>query len=141
MEDSHYGNAMTEIALALAMGFFSIMVLTMVSMGAGSGEMQTTTGAILAQPEKQVVQAAKIEVQSKDLVVVHHNGRFFDKQMNPLDPTSIQTSRRVLLALHPSLPISEALAARAKLNVKNLIVSTLDEQWIKYLKEKNHADQ
>ena len=35
MYDGSQGNAMTEIALALAMGFFSILVLTMVSMGAG----------------------------------------------------------------------------------------------------------
>ncbi len=37
MHDGSQGNAMTEIALALAMGFFSILVLTMVSMGAGHG--------------------------------------------------------------------------------------------------------
>ncbi|MEK9673064.1 MAG: hypothetical protein VW268_11270 [Rhodospirillaceae bacterium] len=36
MDGSHYGNAMTEIALVLAMAFFSLMVLTLVSMGAGS---------------------------------------------------------------------------------------------------------
>ena len=35
MHDGSQGNAMTEIALALAMGFFSLPVLTMVSMGAG----------------------------------------------------------------------------------------------------------
>ena len=33
MNDSTAGNAMTEIALALAMAFFSIMVLSMISMG------------------------------------------------------------------------------------------------------------
>ena len=37
MHDGSQGNAMTKIALALAMGFFSILVLTMVSMGAGHG--------------------------------------------------------------------------------------------------------
>ena len=35
MTDATQGNAMTEIALAMAMGFFSVMVLTMMSMGAG----------------------------------------------------------------------------------------------------------
>ena len=34
MGETHYGNAMTEVALALAMAFFSIMILAMVSMGA-----------------------------------------------------------------------------------------------------------
>ncbi|MGB0672123.1 MAG: hypothetical protein ACPGNT_11560, partial [Rhodospirillales bacterium] len=31
-------SAMTEIALALAMGFFSLMVLTLISMGAGTSD-------------------------------------------------------------------------------------------------------
>ena len=35
MSETHYGNAMTEIALARAMSFFSIMALTMASTGAG----------------------------------------------------------------------------------------------------------
>ncbi len=40
MHDGSQGNAMTEIALALAMGFFSLPVLTLVSMGAGHGAAQ-----------------------------------------------------------------------------------------------------
>ncbi len=37
MHDGSQGHAMTEIALALAIGFFSLLVPTMVSMGAGHG--------------------------------------------------------------------------------------------------------
>ena len=37
MHDGSQGNAMTEIALALAISFFSLLVPTMVSMGAGHG--------------------------------------------------------------------------------------------------------
>ena len=37
MHDGSQGNAMTEIARAPAMGFFSLLVLTMVSLGAGHG--------------------------------------------------------------------------------------------------------
>ena len=36
MTVSSSGNAMTEVALALAMAFFSIMILTMVSMSSGN---------------------------------------------------------------------------------------------------------
>ena len=32
MGDTYYGNAMTEIALALSMAFFSIMILAIISM-------------------------------------------------------------------------------------------------------------
>ncbi|MBL6929462.1 MAG: hypothetical protein ISR44_09855 [Rhodospirillales bacterium] len=48
MEDTGYGNAMTEIALALAMAFFSIMVLTMISMGVGEGKIDPAVGAVMA---------------------------------------------------------------------------------------------
>ena len=38
---------MTEIALAMAMGFFSVMVLTMMSMGVGLGERQAIDTVVL----------------------------------------------------------------------------------------------
>jgi hypothetical protein len=48
MRNGSQDNAMTEIALALATGFFSIMVLTMVSMGAGFRESKPASAVILA---------------------------------------------------------------------------------------------
>ena len=42
MGEDYYGNAMTEVALALAMAFFSIMVLAIVSMGAVHHKYQRT---------------------------------------------------------------------------------------------------
>ena len=42
MGEDHYGNALTEVALALAMAFFSIMVLAIVSMGAVHHQAQRT---------------------------------------------------------------------------------------------------
>ena len=46
MNDGTQGNALTEIALAMAMGFFSVMVLTMMSMGVGLGEKRTIDTAL-----------------------------------------------------------------------------------------------
>ena len=41
MSGNDGGNAMTEIALALAMAFFAIMILTMVSMSAGNSSSKS----------------------------------------------------------------------------------------------------
>ena len=41
--------AMTEVALALAMGFFSILVLTLVSMGGGPGKSPSYEAIRLVQ--------------------------------------------------------------------------------------------
>ena len=60
MSNSSQENAMTEIALAMAMGFFSVMVLTAISMGVPAPktpENQSTSVsiAILAQIARQLV--------------------------------------------------------------------------------------
>ena len=139
MDNTSYENPMTEIALALAMAFFSIMVLTTVSMGVS--EKNSAAGTMLAPARKGTVKAATIRAQINDIIVVYHGGRFYDRGLKPVNPLTINTSRRVLLALDPTLPLSEAISARAQINVGNLIVSTLDDHWMKTLRNMNHGQK
>ena len=137
MHDSSQGNAMTEIALALAMAFFSIMVLTMVSMGAGTGERISAVAALLAPAAGDGGRAGIIKPQTDDLIVVYHKGQFLNRDLKPVDPATITSGARVVLALDPALPMGEAMAARTRINVKNLIVSTLDDHWLETLERMN----
>ncbi len=138
MDDTHTHNAMTEIALALAMGFFSIMVLTMVSMGAGAKtDAAPAVAAMLAPAQEDAKPAALAEVGGDDVFVVFHRGRFFDRELRPLDPAGIAPSSRVILALDPRLPMADAVAARGRIDVPDLIVSTLDARWLETLKRLN----
>jgi hypothetical protein len=41
---------------------------------------------------------------------------------------------RIILALPPEISVKEALDVRAQIDTKNLIVSTLDERWLKTLR-------
>lgn len=132
MEGTSSGNAMTEIALALAMAFFSIMVLTMISMGVSENKAPSAAGVMLA-PAADDAKAAAVKPQTDDVIVIYHKGRFYNQDLKRLDPSSINTSGRVLLALSPALPMSEAVSIRARINVSNLIVSTLDSRWLKTL--------
>ncbi len=138
MEGTSSGNAMTEIALALAMAFFSIMVLTMISMGVAENSSPTVNGAMLA-PAVSNAKASEIKLQTDDVIVVYHGGRFFDRDLKPIDPSSIRTNGRVFLALNPVLPMSEAISVRAQINVSNLIVSILDSRWLKTLEGMSHV--
>ena len=137
-------NAMTEIALALAMGFFSIMVLTMVSMGAGQ----------IASVSKNISKPASIEAAKIDMaeaapdtaktataptassdVIVHYKGAFYDTDLNAIDPSAFVPTGKAVLALDPSLSMSDAMAVRARVGLPNLTVTTLTENWINRLKE------
>ncbi len=136
MTESYYSNAMVEIALALAMAFFSIMVLTMVSMGAGFQEappmppmaFEAITVAPAASPSSE-------SLKSDTMVIIYHQGRFFDAELAPVNPNRITGRNRVVLAIAPSLSMTEAIALRERIAAKDVIITTLSEDWLRTLKE------
>ena len=73
MYDGSQGNAMTEIALALAMGFFSLMVLALVSMGAGRAQEASAVAAILQPAANRTTDRGMIEVESQDTILIYFN--------------------------------------------------------------------
>ena len=136
MGDASYGNAMTEITLALAMGFFSIMVLTMVSMGAPQSvpidvAAGTPVKLTLAPPSLNNTSAKKNPAVSKNQLIIFWQGRYFNQDLKPLDTNSYRFKGPVILALSPDLPMSQALEARIRLSAQNIVVSTLDQRWLK----------
>ena len=131
-------NAMTEIALALAMGFFSLMVLTLISMGAGQSPSVAPSVLSLAPATSRNQAAATEAAPGNDLIIIFDGKRFLDTALRPVDPQTVIQSmtgpaRRVVLALDPSLPLKDAMAARARVNAPDLVVSSLDERWLKAL--------
>ncbi len=131
MADSSYGNAMTEIALALAMAFFSIMVLTMVSMSATPEKISKDQN----QPTINLANSAPNNTQkptapTKRKLVIFWNGQFMDRQLSPLELGSLKSSKKIVLAMPPNLPMADALAARAQLEGVDILVSVLDERWL-----------
>ncbi len=134
MHDGQHSNAMTEIALALAMAFFSIMVLTMVSMGAGlqAGTAAPGDAGIAVEASASTPSDGR-PMPSEAVLVVHYGGRFLDAELKPLDPA--QVSGAVVLAIEPTLTMAEAIAVRERLAAQDLTVTTLDQRWIEALKE------
>ncbi len=129
MDDGSQGNAMTEIALALAMGFFSLLVLTMVSMGAGEFESGRKLTIVLAPSTSQDSGQGATSLDPDNLVVIYHQGRFFDSGLAPLEAASIDGTKRVILAFAPDVPMAEVMDARTRISAADLLVSTLDEDW------------
>ncbi len=129
MDDGSQGNAMTEVALALAMGFFSLLVLTMVSMGAGEFSSDTKLTLVLTPSASQDSRQGATPFDPDNQLVIYHRGRFFDASLEPLDPLSIDATKRVILAFAPDIPVSEAMKARSRISAGDILVSTLDEDW------------
>jgi hypothetical protein len=143
MSDTTQTNAMAEIALALAMGFFSIMVLTMVSMGGGMVS-QMSQSAIKDDPISIAKSADKPQEETNDgnsqnvqpqNLVIFYKGQFLDHDLNPLKPADLGGRAKVVLAVSPDLSMSNTMAARKQVSVTDITVVVLNDTWLRALQE------
>lgn len=140
-------NAMTEIALAMAMGFFSVMVLTAMSMGvtvpAGKAQSQsaarTMISAAIADSGAAPASGTVDKLTKQDVLVVFDGNRFFGRDLEPFNLAAIDGTKRVVLAVTPNLSMAQAIAARRKIAASRLVITTLDGAWRRALQEKKNA--
>ena len=142
-QDSHQTKAMVEVALALAMGFFSIMILAMISMGAGVG---TKTAATRFVPGISVNTSTLYEnqggaapksgqlVAATDLIIFYKN-RFLDADLNPVDPVAWLVGKaKPVLAVTPKMDFQSVIDTRHKLGAEGVKVTSLNRQWLARLR-------
>lgn len=136
-------NAMTEIALAMAMGFFSVMVLTAMSMGvsvpAAKSQSPSIATALIADSNSGAASGVTDKVTEQDILVVFDGTRFLGRDLKALDPARVDSSKRVVLAVTPDLSMADAIRARKKFAAKRLVITTLDGNWRRALKERSHG--
>ena len=157
MSHDHAQSAMTEVALALAMAFFAIMVLAMISMGSSvqahkTQKTETTVDLTDMQLSLQALQPDQKNnhpnpskettktVGPDDLLIVFYQGQWFDRTLAPLNPENLSTDKPVILALDPDLPLNEAIAARSQLARSNITIAPLDNQWLTTLETIQNGD-
>ncbi len=138
------GNAMTEIALALAMAFFAIMILTMVSMGGQDGAKDAVATKTDAAPLRLLAPAARDAggegataarvLQPRELIIFS-GGRFLNDQLQVLAAAAIAAMKNPVLAVSPDLSLAEVLAAKDRLARPDLTVTALNRHWLEAIKE------
>lgn len=130
MDDEVGGHAMTEIALALAMAFFCLLVLALVSMGRGATRSDESASRFptvrLAAP---AYSAAETAIAVDDQVVLVAGGRYFDQEGREVDPSEIDPDGRLFLAIDPDMPLVDLLRMRAAFSGQDVRLTPLDAAW------------
>ena len=141
MEEQSYTHAMTEVSLALAMAFFSIMVLTMVSMSTPLLENELESiQKLVGKP----IELLKISSNSTSHVseiknnqwIIYYQGSYFAESLNQLDITQFSNTGSVMLAVSPQLSLSEVAQIKSKIYFPNVSITLLDEAWLDRLETK-----
>lgn len=136
MSDASFSNAMTEIALALAMAFFSVMVLAMVSMSVpreGAASVEALDSTLDLTPAASENDSAP-QSSTAPFLIIFYKGRFLAEDFRPLDISRLPESALVL-AIAPDMEMAAAMRIRERIPRPDLTVTTLDDRWITALKE------
>lgn len=130
MDDGATTGAMTEIALALAMAFFCILVLALVSMGnphASDGPALSAERVETAGPG-----TPPRPLEDDERLILFHADRYLAPDGSAVDPASL-AGERVVLAVDPNLPLARILAGRSAIPGSQVRITPLDSAWIDHL--------
>lgn len=155
MQDNATEHALTEVALALAMAFFAIMILAMVSMSvpseAAKPVTKPATKPVTDKPvtvplpeqtvqltdssEKATATDPKGANSDHPTYVFYFNGQYYDQQLTPIDLNALGQDGKVVLALPPSLTMDKAMDIQAQINRADLVITQLNPQWLQRLED------
>ena len=114
-------NPMAEVALALAMAFFSLMVLTLF--------------AVVHHPDDKVADKITLTSSSKDAksktpkLLIWHKQRLFDEMLNPIDTHDLTTEQPVILVVSPGITMAEMMQFQQDHPSLNLQIAELTHEW------------
>ena len=120
-------NPLAEVALALAMAFFSLMILMLFAMvnapEADGTKANPATIEMTTEPAPQ---------NSDDLqrqLVIYSKSGFFNKDMKRLDPTTIDPDQPVILAVSQQTPISRITGFQREFPHLSVEIAELTPDW------------
>ena len=120
---SNEGNPLAEVALALSMAFFSLMVLMLFS---------------ITQEQKNGETNAKVDFQNSEnnndasrpdeMLIIFSEGKFYDKNFNILNVAE-NSNEKILLAVDPKSPMSDIMEATQLFQNRDLQLTTFSGDW------------
>ena len=142
MNTDTQSNALAEIGLALAMALFSIMILTLVSMGAGNAPSKPAQAEVADELSLRAmaksnapVRAGAAKTASPENIVIYYAGKYYDAKLKSITLPSLAGKAEVVLAVDPKLSITDGLRAQRGIGAEKLTITTLNETWLKALQE------
>jgi len=120
-------NPLAEVALALAMAFFSLMILMLFAMV--NAPKTDSTRASPATVDVAVDQRDQVHGEADRQLVIYTNAGFFDEELNRLNPGEIDPAIPVILAVSDQMAISRITGFQRKYPDLKLEIAELTPQW------------
>ena len=127
-------NPLTEVALALSMAFFSLMVLMLFAI--------TNTPNSSNRQALEIQTSAESEAKKESpTYLIFYKGEYFNELLEPTNPAEQDPAKPLLLAVTPELDISSMMNAMQKITHPHPEVIILSQKWQQALNKKGGQSQ
>lgn len=144
MIDAAPNNALAEVAFALAMAFFSLLVVSLVSMRIPQSTPLLpqnitfqSSPLSLAKPSEDSPQHTTDGVYSvrPEQLILYVKGRYYDASLTPISLPFRPDANDLILGVDPTLSMAETQQVQEQLAQSNIHVMPLNQQWLETLKQ------
>ena len=127
MNSDYNHNPLTEVALALSMAFFALMVLSIFALTQTEQE-KSSIKSLVINNSSQVKEENKI----KSKVMFYYDNVFYDKNFQILDINKIKNSKETyILAVPSKISVKKLFTIKTFLNNLNVKITQQTEEWEK----------
>ena len=127
MNSDYNHNPLTEVALALSMAFFALMVLSIFALTQTEQE-KSSIKSLVINNSSQVKKENKI----KSKVMFYFDNMFYDKNFKILDINKIKNSKETyILAVPSQISVKKLFTIKTSLKKLNVKITQQTEEWEK----------
>ena len=127
MNSDYNHNPLTEVALALSMAFFALMVLSIFALTQKEQE-KSSIKSLVINNSSQVKKENKI----KSKVMFYFDSVFYDKNFQILDINKIKNSKETyILAVPSKISVKKLFTIKTSLKNLNVKITQQTEEWEK----------
>ena len=127
MNSDYNHNPLTEVALALSMAFFALMVLSIFALTQKEQEKSSIKSLVINNSSQ-----VKIENKIKSKVIFYFDNMFYDKNFQILDINKIKNSKETyILAVPSKISVKKLFTIKTSLKNLNVKITQQTEEWEK----------
>lgn len=128
-EYENNNNPLTEVALALAMAFFSIMILSIFTLSNASLNAQKQISITNNVIEKKIEEIKRIPIY-------FYNDKFYNDKLDIIETTQLEQKKKYLLFIPTEISVEKLFSLKSKIENKEVKVSKMLMKTRKILQKK-----
>jgi hypothetical protein len=138
-------SAMTEVALGLSMAFFTLLIVSLLSMSFPTKTVSNVTKLIDSMPKKSAVDIQidcknKSSSQNETQFAFYFDDKFYDQSLALRSIDSFSSEKKLIIAVNPNLTFAEVFTLRQQVKHPKLSITVSNKAWHSRLQQMTISD-